>query len=128
MDLLVTLKKKLSTYITEGGQLRNVSDEVLFELVTSWEQWTGTGVEFYRAIGFSKTQMAGLLGKAKRLKREGHFGTGNFKELHIEGMHEVEVSSSTRIIGSLIEVDRGQGVIIRFPQVDQLIEYFKKAS
>jgi hypothetical protein len=28
--------------------------------------------------------MAGLVGKAKRLKREGHFGEGDFKAIKIE--------------------------------------------
>lgn len=33
---LVTLKRKLSTYVSEAGRLRNVSDELLWEVLTSW--------------------------------------------------------------------------------------------
>ncbi len=36
--------------------IRNVSDEVLFEVLTSWEEWTGDAKEFYRSIGFSHRQ------------------------------------------------------------------------
>ena len=81
----VTLKKKLSTYVGEGGRLRNVSEEVLFEVLNSWEEWTGSAKEFYRAIGFSSKQMAKIIGKAKKLKREGHFGAESFKEVRVDG-------------------------------------------
>ena len=128
MEHLVSLKKKLSTYLSDAGRLKNVSDELLFEVLTAWEQWTGTGTEFYRAIGFSHRQMASLLGKAKKLKRDGHFGSGDFKEIRVEGMHEIEVAPDAARKGELIELDHGQGVVIRFPRVTQLIEYLDKVS
>lgn len=128
MEHLVSLKKKLSTYVGQSGYIKNVSDELLYELLVAWEQWTGSGAEFYRGIGFSQKQMASLIGKAKKLKREGHFGQGNFKEIHIEGLQEVAVGDQPRSNGSLIELDEGRGVVIRFPQVSQLIEYLKKVS
>ena len=128
MDHLVSLKKKLSTYVTESGRLQNVSDELLFELVTAWEGWTGTGAEFYRAIGFTGRQMAKLIGKAKKLKREGHFGNANFKEIVIDGLQEVEVAARPSSSGLLIELDRGAGVVIRFPYVEQLVDFLKKAG
>jgi hypothetical protein len=129
MDPLVTLKKKLSTYVSEAGRIRNVSDELLFELVTTWETWPGTGAEFYRAIGFTGKQMAKLIGKAKKLKREGHFGSANFKEVVIDGLQELEVSGTPpRTGGVLIELDRGKGVVIRFPHVGQLVEFLKLAG
>jgi len=40
MDL-VTLKKKLSTYESDKGYLKNVSDDVLYEVLVAWENWTG---------------------------------------------------------------------------------------
>ena len=80
MDL-VTLKKKLSTYVSDGGRLRNVSEEVLYEVLSAWENWAGSATEFYRSIGFTRRQMAKLLGKAKKMKREGHFGSSEFKQV-----------------------------------------------
>ena len=59
----VTLKKKLSTYVSAKGYLTNVSDEVLYEVLVAWENWTGSSKEFYRGLGFSQTQMAGIIGK-----------------------------------------------------------------
>jgi hypothetical protein len=72
--------------------------------------------------------MASLIGKAKKLKREGHFGPGNFKEIQIEGLQEIAVADTPRLSGEFIELDEGRGVVIRFPQVTQLIEYLKKVS
>ena len=127
----VTIKKKLSTYLTEGGYLRNVSDELLYEVLCAWEEWTGTAKEFYKTIGFSYKQMAGLIGKAKKLKREGHFGSDSFKEIHIEGLEEADISSrssSKASGGGMIELDGGKGMVIRFPNVPTLVDYLKKAS
>ena len=39
MDL-ITLKKKLSTYTSAKGYIKNVSDDVLYEILTEWENWT----------------------------------------------------------------------------------------
>jgi hypothetical protein len=119
----VTLKKKLSTYVSEGGYLRNVSDEVLYEVLLAWEEWTGTAKEFYRSIGFSQKKMATLLGKAKKLKREGHFGSEPFKEIKVED----ETAEHPGCPGQ-IELLWQDGKVIRFPQVSQLLEFVKKAS
>lgn len=120
----VTLRKKLSTYVTEGGQLRNVSDELLYEILTEWEDWSGTAKDFYKSIGFTSKQMAKLIGKAKQLKREGHFGNEYFKEVKIAA----EATGDLNFTGSpAIELVQ-EGKIIRFPQVGQLIEFLQKAS
>ena len=121
----VTLKKKLSTYLSEKGRLRNVSEEVLFEVLTAWEEWQGSARAFYREIGFSQWQMAKILGKAKKLKREGHFGDAHFKELKMEASN---LSSAAGFTGQFIEITWDGGKVIRFPHVDQLLEFIKKAS
>lgn len=125
---LTTLKKKLSTYVTDAGRLKNVSDELLCEVLSAWEEWTGTATEFYKAIGFSHRQMAKLIGKAKKLKREGHFGSESFKEIHVEGYQEIESSGSSYLSSPMIELNQGHGLVIRFPEVGQLVEYLKKAN
>ena len=120
----MTLRKKLSTYLSEHGRLRNVNDEVLLELLSAWEEWQGNAKDFYRSIGFTHKQMATLLGKAKRLKREGHFGTGEFKEIKMA----VDDVSAPSLGGTCIEVVWGDGKIIRFQQVQQVLEFLQKAS
>jgi hypothetical protein len=123
MDLEI-LKKKISTFRGEGGLVRKVSDEVLMEILGAWEQWTGPSKEFARAIGMNRNSIPKLIGKAKRLKREG-FPTDEFKELRIENT-EAGLSSQSPCIG--IELSWDQGKVIRFPQVDQLIDFLKKVA
>jgi len=123
MDFTV-LKKKISTFRTEGGKLRNVSDEVLGEIVHAWENWTGTTKDFYSAIGVDRRKAASLLGKAKRLKREGAFDHGDFTEINID--HNVESASIAPCSG--IEIVWDNDRIIRFPQVDHLIEFLNRTG
>jgi hypothetical protein len=52
MDV-ITLKKKLSSYKSDKGYLKNVSDEFLFEVLVTWENWTCPSQEFYRSLGFT---------------------------------------------------------------------------
>jgi hypothetical protein len=68
---LEVLKKKLSTFKGEGGRVTNVSDDLLLEILHAWENWTGSANSFYTAIGSNHRKMASMMGKAKKLKREG---------------------------------------------------------
>jgi hypothetical protein len=123
-----SLKKKLSTYVSDKGRLRNVSDELLCEVLHAWEDWTGTAKDFYKSIGFSHRQMAKLIGKAKKLKREGHFGNEYFKEIQVDGFEEISPQGGLSRTDPMIELDRGKAGIIRFPAVCQLVEFIEKAS
>lgn len=123
MDLSV-LKKKISTFRSEGGKLRNVSNEVLEEIVHAWENWPDTSASFYKAIGVDRRKAASLLGKAKRLKREGAFDSGEFTEVKID--HQVE--SATLALCSGIEIVWDNHRVIRFPQVDHLIEFLDRTG
>lgn len=121
----VTLKKKLSTYVTSKGQLRNLSEEMLYEVLIAWESWTGPSAEFYRNLGFTYKQMAGVVGKAKKLKREGYFGTSEFKPAVVE-------SQSAALVGDdpcpTVEVIWTNGQVIRFSGVDHLVDFLKKSA
>ena len=55
------LKKRLSTYKTEKGILKNVSDELLVDILRAWEIWPGNAKDFYTSIGVSWKQMAKLM-------------------------------------------------------------------
>jgi len=119
---LEILRKKLSTFRGEGGQVRGVSDELLLEILASWERWTGTSKEFYKSIGSNKYGIAVLLGKAKRLRREGH--SAPFQEIQVEGITTTDAPVS--LICDIEVQDKNK--IIRFRKVDHLIEYLKKAA
>lgn len=116
------LKKKLSTFKTEGGRVTKVSDDLLLEILSAWEQWPGTAKDFYRGIGSNSKKMARMIGKAKQLKREG--AQAPFQELNIEG-----VTNTNEVPPLICDIEvQEKGKLIRFGKVDVLVEYLKKAS
>lgn len=125
MDLEI-LKKKLSTYRNAKDQVRNVPDELLLEVLSSWEHWTGSKQDFYRSIGVGYKGMASMMGKAKRLRREGKVPVSDFKEITDAVLGGSSVASGFTGVG--IELSWEQGKIIRFPQVEQLIDFLKKVA
>ena len=120
---LEILRKKISSYRTEGGHLKKVSEELMIEVLMAWEQWTGPVQGFYSAIGVNKYSLAKLIGNAKKLKRNG-FPTDGFKELKVvSGGGEVGPSQPC----NGIELKWNER-LIRFPEVDQLVDFLKKAA
>ena len=116
------LKKKISTFRGEGGRVSITDDHLLMEILSAWEQWTGPTSGFYSAIGVSSKGIASIIGRAKKLKREG-FPAGDFKEIKIESARAINIGPCTGI-----ELCWAEGRVIRFPQVDQLLEFLKKAA
>lgn len=122
MTDLTILKKKLSTYRTEGGYLKDVADDLLVEILSAWEEWTGPTKDFYRALGADHRKMASLMGRAKKLKREGAVPDNGFKEV------KVAPHSGSEDCSEVITLRWEKGRVIRFRQVDQLVEFLKKAA
>lgn len=126
MDLEI-LKRKVSTYRTEGGKVRNVSEELLMEILSEWEQWTGPASGFYKAIGVSPKGISSIIGRAKKLKREGHFPTEDFKEIKVqESPSNLTSLQSGPCTG--VELLWDNGKLIRFQQVEQLVDFLKKVA
>jgi hypothetical protein len=116
------LKKKLSTFRSPKGNLVGVSAEVLIELLKAWENWTGPAREFYQSIGVNRRQAARILGKAKKIHREGGFPASEFSELKVADI----LPAATPCSG--IELNWSGGQVIRFPRVDELLDFLKKAA
>ena len=125
MDIEV-LGKKLDTYRNKRGRVVNVPDELRMEVLSAWEQWKGPAADFYRALGCSYKGMGSMIGKAKKLRREGHFPAEEFKEVKIADGGTAAVSNLSGC--NAIELDWENGRIIRFGQVEQLIDFLKKAA
>lgn len=122
MDLQV-LKKRISTYRSEKGRLTKVPDEIALEILSAWEQWSGPASGFYSEIGADFRKVAGILGRAKKLRRDGHAPIEEFKEIKLLPPPQLTSSSS-----GPIELVWGEGKIIRFNQIDLLLEFLKKAA
>jgi hypothetical protein len=123
---LEVLKKKISTFRGDGGRVRISDDGLLMEILLAWEQWKGQSKDFYRAIGVSQTGMASIIGRAKKLRREGHFPAEDFKEIKIADGGPTVVGNLSPCSG--IEVVLEGGKLLRFNQVDQLVEFLKKVA
>jgi hypothetical protein len=121
MDMDV-LRKKISTYRGEGGRLKITDDHLYMEILSAWEHWTGSSKEFFRAIGVSKTGLASIIGKAKRMRREGHFPTEEFKELKVADPVVITPGSCA------IELIWDGSKVIRFAGVDLLLDFLKKSA
>jgi hypothetical protein len=123
----ITLKKKLSTYESEKGYLKNVSDDILYEVLVAWENWTATSKEFYRSLGYTSAQMASVIGKAKKLKREGHFGSSEFRQVRVDLAPDPLVLANGGPC-TVIEIVWKNGQLIRFSCVDILMDFLKKSA
>lgn len=127
MDLEI-LKKRISSYRTPKGRITRVPDELLIDILLAWEKWTGPASGFYTALGADHRKMAGLIGRAKKLKREGHFPEESFKEIKIQ---DSQASSLVGLSGGDcygVEILWDNGKLIRFSQVDQLVDFLKKVA
>lgn len=127
MDLEV-LKKKISTFKGEGGRVRITSDELLLEILSAWEQWPGPIKSFYSGIGVSSKGMASIIGKAKKLKREGHFAAEDFKPIQLVGARTAGGSDSPARPCLGIELVWDGGRVIRFAELEQLTAFLKMVA
>ena len=123
MDLEI-LKKKISSFRGHGGQVRNVSDDLLMEILAAWEQWTGPASGFSKALGVSRNGMSSIVGKAKKMKRDGHFPVEEFKEIKISQVAGIGEASGL----CTIEINWDGKQLIRFALVDQLVDFLKKVA
>jgi hypothetical protein len=96
------------------------------EILNAWEQWTGTAKDFYKSVGVSKPGFAAIIGKAKRMRREGHFPAEEFKEIKVTDLPSEKSQSYNHSFGAELVWENGK--IIRFCQVDQLIDFLKKVA
>lgn len=122
MDVEV-LKKKISTFRGEGGKVRITDDQLYMEILQSWEQWKGSSKDFFRTIGVSKSGLAAIIGKAKRMRREGHFPVEEFKEIKVTDSGSLAAGPC-----SGVEIIWENGKLIRFSQVEQLVDFLKKVA
>lgn len=124
MDLTV-LAKKISSYRSPKGQVRKLPNELLAEILHAWEQWTGSALGFYGAIGVNQKKMASIMGKAKQLKRDGAFDGLQFTEVILDEesgqVMELPPCSGAELVWA-------GGKIIRFSKVEMLLDFLKKAA
>jgi hypothetical protein len=119
------LRKRLNTFKSAKGTLRSVSNEVAMEVLRAWENWPGSAADLYRDLGISKMQLVTMIQKAKRLVKSGAVTESEFKEIGVATGAASGVGASSC---SAIELAWDQGKVIRFAQVELLIDFLKKVA
>lgn len=122
------LKKRLNTFRAgKSGRLQDISDEVMLAVHRAWENWPGTTADFCREVGVKPTQMNVIIKSGKKLVKSGVVTESEFHELAAAGDG---VASGQTGAGpcSAIELSWSEGRVIRFPKVDDLLDFLKKAA
>jgi hypothetical protein len=124
MDLLI-LKKKLDGFRVSSGSIRDVSPEVLWELRQGWENFTGSIDQFRSELGIHTGTLRNLLLSAKKLNHT----MASASSLSLDELVGEESSASSTSHRCQLELvyDRGEKVI-RFPDVDTLLDFLKRAA
>ena len=117
------IRKRLNTFKSAKGTLRRVADDVVMEVLRGWESWTGSAADYYREIGISKQQLWVLIKKGKNLVKSGKVLESEFQEIGLSAVGHSVVPNSG---GIEFQLDATR--MIKFAQVDQLIEFIKKTS
>ncbi len=116
------LKKRLNTFKTAKGTLSQISDDVVVDVLRAWENWPKTTAELNRELGLSRMQMVTIIQKAKKLVKMGVVPDSEFKEVKIAG----SVDGITPC--GPIELAWDKGKVIRFAEVELLVDFLKKVA
>jgi len=122
MDYSV-LRKKLNTYKSPKGVLKGMSNEVVLEVLQAWQNWQGSTADLYRELELSKGQMSALIRAGKRLIKNGYAVESEFKEIKVS-----DAGPLTNGPCSGVEIIWDNGKLIRFQQVEQLVDFLKKVA
>ena len=128
MDYAI-LKKRLNTFKSgKSGRLQEISDEVIVAVHRAWENWPGATKEFCRELGVSSPQLGVIIKKGKSLIKSGAVTESEFQEISAQVSVGDSSSGVSGVPCSAIELSWKEGRIIRFPRVDDLLDFLKKAA
>ena len=116
------LKKRLNTYRTSKGSLTNIPDDLVIDIVRTWERWPGTAKALYSSLGLQKQQLSNIIRKGKKLFKEGKDKLGPFIPVEVKA----PISANSDKVPIILNWDKKKS--IRFYQVDHLVEFLKKAA
>lgn len=131
---LIVLKKKLDGYRDSGGSIKNVPPELLLELRQTWEQHTGSPEQFRSELGVKVGTLRKLLVDSKKLNHV--IASAGGVGLALEGEDGGEEESAEQphsngndVLKNTVELSFDNGTkVIRFPNVDILVEFLRKTA
>jgi hypothetical protein len=122
------LKKRLNTFKAgKSGRLQEISNDVVLAVHRAWEHWPGTTAEFCRELGVSSPQMGVIIKKGKSLIKSGVVTESEFQEVSLSGGGDTPTAQGAAPCSG-IELSWSEGRVIRFPKVDDLLDFLKKAA
>jgi hypothetical protein len=121
MDFEV-MRKKLDAFKTPGGSYKNIKSELLVELLRTWEEHTGPSSELASQLGMKPNQLARQIQEARKAAARSDAIDPVFEAL--QGP-EATVGSSN---GPMIEMSWGGDKVVKFPNVDTLVEFLRRAA
>jgi hypothetical protein len=127
MDMLV-LKKKIDGFRAGNGTLQNVPGELLLELRQAWENYSGPADQFRRELGMKTGTLRKLLVESKKLN---HVLASSEAMGLVSGSAETDgqaIAESQYSGGHLELVISEANKVVRFPNLEVLIEFLRKAS
>lgn len=124
---LIILRKKIDGFRAGNGVLQNVPAELLLELRQAWENYTGSPGDFRRELGMKIGTLRKLLVESKKLNHV--LASAEAVGIVSSEDQTAAVAENARSSGSQLElVYDGANKIIRFPSVDVLVEFLRKAA
>ena len=117
------IRKRLNTFKSGAGKLIRVSDDVVMEVLRSWEAWPGATVEYQREIGLSKQQLAIMIKKGKKLVKSGVVRDGEFRQIDIAAAAGLAAGDAMMMT---VKLDGGRAV--SFCQVDHVVDFLRKMA
>lgn len=116
------MRKKLDAFKTPGGSYKNIKSELLVELLRAWEQHTGPATELAKQLGMKPNQLSRQIREARKAAARSEAIDPAFEELQ---MSDTLKGGST---GGVIEMSWGGDKVVKFPNVDCLVEFLRKAA
>jgi len=117
-----TLRKKLDAYKTPGGSYKNIKGELLVELLRAWEEHNGPSTALAKQLGMKRGQLARQIREARKAAVRGEAIDPAFQALQVQVPME-GVSTVPEIVLSW-----GGDKVVKFPNVDLLVDFLRKAA
>ncbi len=132
MDLMI-LKKKIDGYRAANGCIKKLPPELLLELRQTWENYAGTPEQFRSELGVKTGTLRNLLVESKKLNHV--IASAGAVGLVVQNAEESAMSDQGHIQsivssqGDMLELVFDHGTkVIRFPNVDTLVDFLRKSA
>lgn len=119
-DQSLVLKKRLSICRNSNGRLSQIPDDLIVDILKTWERWPSTAKSFYQGVGIKKEQFACIMKKGKRLFKEGKEKLGPFVPIDIQNSSSTPTEQNAPII---LQLENNK--TISFYNVGHLVEFLK---